>query len=204
MITKLTSKPFYGTFFKKVTVCHNNFKKKHLADAKRKIKNNELMVIFKDIRKLSSQIKKMDDTSTRKSIREGKMIIYFNDDSVLDCIPDTFTIIEYYKPFDNKQIILQKSDNLIEIKNKLYHRKYRYKICFELSKKWGLHNKDIKLEIYNEILKMVSDVKITHSYPKSSIMSLYIDCGEDIIFYLKLKYEKLITNVFQAVLVSEL
>lgn len=203
MIVKITTKPFYKNYFKKIVLQHSLYVKEFKRFSYRdRLENDDFKKIYRDIRSLKFKLKN-ENVKFLISKNKERISIYYNDD-IKDLISDQFTIVEEHHPISKNQEDIQKNNRSIEVRNILYYNKYKHKIILRLSNRWGEHNYKIVEEIKLGISEIVSDFKFTQTKKSSTNATLSLDCTEDILFYINIKYEKYIICIKEIMLVSEL
>ena len=203
MKVKLTQKPYYNKYFKKIVLVHKNHDTKFLKYSYRLLLSNKnYLIVTKDIKQLVSTLKKYD-VKLLKSIRDSQLIVYYNDDNIENLVPKHFSIKEKYKPINESQITLQKNNTNLDVRQTLYFKKYRYKIDLKFSNKYGNENGYIMENLREELSEIYNNFKIKNSYRYSMMGKLYIECEEDDLLYIQLKYSDKILKIYKAVLTSE-
>lgn len=215
MKIKITEKPYFGKYFKKIKLQYKPSKKlpKYHYSL---IKNNpKLRIKYLNIsKKCLEEQKKLLDTGIdfRISIpyNSGLIFIYYNDDSIENYIGDDFQVIEKCKPIE-KQEELQTLETNSLIRKNYFFSKYKYRLHFNLTnKKWyTAEARYERKEKYDNIVQYFLDTYKDEYKEKVRIGNvniinpiLYVTDEEDV-FYLKLLYEEEIIKIDMVILIDD-
>lgn len=203
MIIKITTKPFYNDYFKKIVISHVDYDKKYKKLTNRdRFSNLDFKIINSDIKKIKRELKK-NNVKLLVSRNKEKISIYYNDDIVENSISNNFKIIEKHTPVNDEQEKIQKNNKNIEVRNILYNGKYRNKVFLKLSNRWSSKNIEIKNDLKKSLSEIIDDFKINHSN-KSNNATLVFNGSDDILVYINMKYEEYIVSIKQIILTSEI
>lgn len=200
MKVKITEKPYYKKYFKKMVIVlkrYKNLPKYSYFNSSDKKYNEKYNSFYKESIKYIDTVKKQLDVKSYIPYRSGKITFYYNDDLLEKLIDKSkFVILEKYIPVNEKQIELQKNEINVLCRKNYFYSLYKYRLELRLS------NKRIYQTEFNiEKNKNLKDIKTTlsnlyktskddfYSIKETRLGANIYLTDEDTMFYLLLLYE---------------